>query len=146
MQQPGELQLISRWQSSKLEQAECAVIKPVVTAAVIPLYAYLYITGTKMDLGEHKKRAKCDPYVNPLVVSYTRLDEKAKRNTEAKKVYSVEYSSMKTRIAAIRLLPGRYNFKLWPLQHKELQQTLNNIKIESDKAILKELVFDAPDE
>ncbi len=146
LQQPGELQLISRWQTSKFETAECAVIKPVITAVAIPLYAYLYATGTQVDLARHGERAKCDPYVNPLLVTYTRLDKKNSHSARPDEVYSVDYPSMKTRIAAIRLVPGRYDFKLWPLKHKELQQTLKNIKVESGKAILKELVFDFPDQ
>lgn len=146
LQQPGELQLISRWQINKLEQAGCAIMKPVVAAAVVPIYTYLYMRGEKMDLGEHNDRAKCDPYVNPLLVTYTRLDKESNHISQPDNVYSVEYPAMKTRIAAIRLVPGRYDLKLWPLKHKELQKTLKNIKVESNKAILKELVFDLSDQ
>jgi len=145
LQQPGELQLVSRWQTSKLDEAECAVIKPLATAAVIPIYAYLYLTDTHLKKDYSDKIAKCYSDINPMVVTYTRLDKKNNYSTVPSKVYSEEYPAMKARVAAIRLAPGRYDFKLWPLKHKELQQTLKNIKIESDKAILKERVFDLPD-
>ncbi len=146
LQQPGELQLVSLWQTSKLDEAECAVIKPLVTTAVIPIYAYLYLTDTHLKKDYGDKIAKCYPDINPMVVTYTRLDKKNNSSTSPGKVYSNEYPSMKTRVAAIRLVPGRYDFKLWPLKHKELQTTLKNIKIEPDKAILKELMFKWPDQ
>ncbi len=146
LQQPGELQLVSRWQSSKLDEAECAVIKPLASAAVIPIYAYLYLTDTHLVPDNSDKIAKCYLDINPMVVTYSRRDKKTRRSTAPNNVYSKEYPAMKTRVAAIRLVPGMYDFSLWPLKHPELKQTLKNIKIDSDKALLKELMFARPDE
>ena len=146
LQQPGELQLVSRWQTSKLVEAECAVIKPVVTAAVIPLYAYLYLTDTHLAAGNHDNVAMCYPDINPVVVTYTRLDRKNRRSSVPQKVYSVDYPAMKTRLAAIRLVPGMYDFSVWPLNHPKLKRSLKNIKIDAGKAVLKELMFERPGE
>ncbi len=146
LQRPGELQLVSLWKTSKFNEAECAVIKPLVTAMVIPIYAYLYLTDTHLALGNSDNIAMCYPDINPMVVTYTRRDKKTNHSTAPNKVYSDEFPTMKTRVAAIRLVPGMYDFSLWPLKHKELQTTLKNIKIEADKAVLKELVFKRPDQ
>lgn len=145
LQQPGELQLVSRWRTSKFVDAECAVLKPILTAAVIPVYAYLYLTDTHLAPDKSDEIAKCHPDITPVVVSYTRLDRQSNYPIAPSKVYSAEYPAMKTRVAAIRLVPGLYDFSVWPLKHKELRQTLKNIRIDSDKAVLKELLFDLPD-
>lgn len=144
LEPPGELQLISLWETTKLEAMGCSVVKPVANAVVIPLYFYLYMTGKHMDLNPGKDRAKCDPYVNPMIVTFTRLGKENIHSSEPSKVYSVDYRPMDTRIASIRLVPGSYNFKLWPLKHEELQQTLENIKIEPGKVILKKMTFVPP--
>jgi len=143
--EPGELQLITRWKTSKFHDSACAVIRPVAITGAIALYAYLSVTNSSADLSKKDKNTiNCDPYIDPVIVTFTRLDED-RRTSNPMKVPAGFFGS-DTKVTTFGLLPGTYRVSLWPENHKELQQTLENIRIEPGKALLKNLEFDPPAE